>query len=57
MRNGSKLVFYRYDYTGSNEALYDAAISEYSGYVFIFEEDITVNETVKKTGKYFARTK
>lgn len=37
------LVFYRYDYWGSNEALNDAAISEYSGYVFVCEADITVH--------------
>ncbi|MBQ4628163.1 MAG: hypothetical protein IJB44_03695 [Clostridia bacterium] len=46
--DGSKLVFYRYDYLGSNQALSDAALSEYSGYVFIFADDITVEEPVEE---------
>ena len=34
------LEFYRYDYFGSNEILSEAALSEYSGYVFIYGENI-----------------
>ena len=42
--DAGELVFYRYDYCGSNEALNDAALSEYSGYVFIYSEDISIED-------------
>ncbi|MBQ2880632.1 MAG: hypothetical protein IJE40_00030 [Clostridia bacterium] len=42
--DGKTYVFYRYDYSGTNQELADAAISEYSGYVFIYADDITVTE-------------
>lgn len=45
--DSGNLVFYRYDYYGSNEALNDAALSEYSGYVFIYSEDISLENTDK----------
>lgn len=43
--DGTTLVFYRYEYTGTNTALADAAFSEYSGYVFVYAGDISVDET------------
>ena len=43
--DAGELVFYRYDYYGSNEALNDAALSEHSGYVFIYSEDISIENT------------
>ena len=49
--DGKTYVFYRYDYTGTNSELSNAAISEYSGYVFIYAEDITVNEKVEEESK------
>lgn len=36
------LEFYRYDYSGTNEILAEAALSELSGYVFIYAEDVTI---------------
>ncbi|MBR4036525.1 MAG: VWA domain-containing protein [Oscillospiraceae bacterium] len=42
----SDLVFYRYDYTGSNTELANAAISEYSGHVFIPASAVTITNEV-----------
>lgn len=39
------LIFYRYDYYGTNEALNDAALSEHSGYVFVYSGDISIQGT------------
>lgn len=36
------LEFYRYDYSGTNEILAEAALSELSGYVFIYAEEVTI---------------
>lgn len=46
--NGN-VVFYRFDYTGDNEALYNAALSENSGYPFIYAEDVTIRDYVPDT--------
>ena len=39
-------LFYRYDYTGSNEILAQQAISEHSGHVFISADAVTISAEV-----------
>ncbi len=39
-------VFYRYDYNGENEQLAEAALSEQSGYQFIYSEYLTEEELI-----------
>ena len=39
-------VFYRYDYNGENEKLAEAALSEQSGYQFIYSEYLTEEELI-----------